>query len=68
MTATASIHTDLITPLGPYLRPGRRGPAFLLESVDRGRPGRHSLSGMQFHPEAVLTPLGPSLIDNFLRR
>lgn len=41
------VHTDLITPLGAYLRLGRRssGPTFLLESVERGRLGRHSLVG-----------------------
>jgi anthranilate synthase component I len=38
--------TDLITPLGAYLRlrAGSRG-AFVLESVERGRLGRHSLVG-----------------------
>ena len=48
MTATADIATDLLTPLGAYLRlrerPGTRG-AFLLESVERGRLGRHSFVG-----------------------
>jgi anthranilate synthase component I len=40
------IATDLITPLGAYLRlrEGSRG-AFLLESVERGRLGRHSFVG-----------------------
>jgi len=45
---TAEIATDLLTPLGAYLRlrgrPGSRG-AFLLESVERGRLGRHSFVG-----------------------
>ena len=45
---TAEIATDLLTPLGAYLRlrgrPGTRG-AFLLESVERGRLGRHSFVG-----------------------
>ena len=45
---TAEIATDLLTPLGAYLRlrgrPGARG-AFLLESVERGRLGRHSFVG-----------------------
>jgi len=42
----AEIPTDLLTPLGAYLRlrEGVRG-AFLLESVDRGRLGRHSFVG-----------------------
>lgn len=47
MTPTpTAIPTDLITPLGAYLRlrgPGRA--SFLLESVDQGRLGRYSLIG-----------------------
>jgi anthranilate synthase component 1 len=40
------IATDLITPLGAYLRLRERGrAAFLLESVERGRLGRHSFVG-----------------------
>ena len=46
MTIATDIHTDLVTPLGAYLRLRARGPAsFLLESVERGRLGRHSLVG-----------------------
>ena len=45
---TQEIATDLLTPLGAYLRlrgrPGARG-SFLLESVERGRLGRHSFVG-----------------------
>ena len=45
---TAEIPTDLLTPLGAYLRlrarPGARG-VFLLESVERGRLGRYSFVG-----------------------
>jgi anthranilate synthase component I len=43
---TAEIATDLLTPLGAYLRlrEGARG-AFLLESVERGRLGRYSFVG-----------------------
>src|SRR5580765_7590557 len=46
MSATAEIPTDLLTPLGAYLRL-REGAAasFLLESVERGRLGRHSFVG-----------------------
>src|SRR3954447_16000992 len=48
MTATADIATDLLTPLGAYLRlrerEGVRG-TFLLESVERGRLGRYSFVG-----------------------
>jgi anthranilate synthase component I len=40
------IATDLITPLGAYLRLRAHGrAAFLLESVERGRLGRHSFVG-----------------------
>ena len=43
---TREIATDLLTPLGAYLRL-REGAcaAFLLESVERGRLGRHSFVG-----------------------
>ena len=48
MTVTSDIATDLLTPLGAYLRlrerAGTRG-AFLLESVERGRLGRYSFVG-----------------------
>jgi anthranilate synthase component 1 len=43
-----AIPTDLITPLGAYLRLRDRadcGAAFLLESVEQGRLGRYSLVG-----------------------
>ena len=43
---TTDISTDLITPLGAYLRLREAGRgAFLLESVDKGRLGRHSFVG-----------------------
>jgi anthranilate synthase component I len=46
MTVATDIQTDLVTPLGAYLRLRARGSAsFLLESVERGRLGRHSLVG-----------------------
>jgi anthranilate synthase component 1 len=42
----AEIATDLLTPLGAYLRVREDAPgAFLLESVERGRLGRHSFVG-----------------------
>jgi anthranilate synthase component 1 len=46
MTVAPEIHADLITPLGAYLRL-RAGEhaGFLLESVEKGRLGRHSLLG-----------------------
>jgi anthranilate synthase component I len=47
MTIATDIHTDLLTPLGAYMR--LRGDssdgAFLLESVEKGRLGRYSLVG-----------------------
>jgi anthranilate synthase component 1 len=46
MTPTATISTDLLTPLGAYLRLRAGGTAsFLLESVERGRLGRNSWMG-----------------------
>ena len=46
MSETATITTDLLTPLGAYLRLRDGAPAaFLLESVERGRLGRHSFVG-----------------------
>jgi anthranilate synthase component 1 len=43
---TSTLDTTLITPLGAYLDLRTRGrAAFLLESVDRGRLGRHSFVG-----------------------
>jgi anthranilate synthase component 1 len=43
---TASVDTDLVTPLGAYLAlRGRDRASFLLESVDQGRLGRYSLVG-----------------------
>jgi anthranilate synthase component 1 len=47
MNATTVISTDLLTPLGAYLRlrgEQARG-TFLLESVEHGRLGRHSFVG-----------------------
>jgi anthranilate synthase component I len=46
MGPTATITTDLLTPLGAYLRLRGMGRAsFLLESVERGRLGRASWMG-----------------------
>ena len=45
---TTEIPTDLLTPLGAYLRLSESratGGAFLLESVERGRLGRYSFVG-----------------------
>ena len=47
MTPIATITTDLLTPLGAYLRLRAMGRAsFLLESVERGRLGRSSWMGV----------------------
>jgi anthranilate synthase component 1 len=43
--AANRIRTDLITPLGAYVRLRSLGPSFLLESVEKGRLGRHSFVG-----------------------
>ena len=46
MRFTTEIPTDLITPLGAYVRlRGAGRAAFLLESVERGRLGRYSFVG-----------------------
>ena len=46
MNALTVISTDLLTPLGAYLRLREGGNAsFLLESVEKGRLGRHSFVG-----------------------
>jgi anthranilate synthase component 1 len=46
MNYTTVIHTDLITPLGAYIRlRGSGEAAFLLESVEWGRLGRYSFVG-----------------------
>ena len=46
MNPTTVIPTDLVTPLGAYLRLREQGQAaFLLESVEHGRLGRHSFVG-----------------------
>jgi len=46
MNATTVVSTDLLTPLGAYLRLRKSGVAsFLLESVEHGRLGRHSFVG-----------------------
>ena len=43
---TPVLDTDLLTPLGAYLKlRGEGRAAFLLESVEQGRLGRHSLVG-----------------------
>ncbi|MFN8188002.1 MAG: anthranilate synthase component I family protein [Gaiellales bacterium] len=44
-TTTTAISTDLITPLGAYLRLRNGEPSFLLESVEQGRLGRYSFLG-----------------------
>jgi anthranilate synthase component I len=46
VTIATHIHSDLITPLGAYLRLREGAKAgFLLESVEKGRLGRYSLVG-----------------------
>jgi len=46
MSSPTAIPTDLITPLGAFIRLRNEGKAaFLLESVEQGRLGRHSFIG-----------------------
>jgi anthranilate synthase component 1 len=46
MNAVTVVSTDLLTPIGAYLRLREGGRAsFLLESVEQGRLGRHSFVG-----------------------
>jgi anthranilate synthase component 1 len=46
MSSPTVIPTDLLTPLGAYIRLRSEGrAAFLLESVEQGRLGRHSFIG-----------------------
>ncbi|HZQ16470.1 MAG TPA: anthranilate synthase component I family protein [Gaiellaceae bacterium] len=46
MDTTATLDTDLLTPLAAYLHLRAHGrAAFLLESVEQGRLGRHSFVG-----------------------
>src|SRR5439155_15712251 len=46
MIVSTVLNTDLLTPLGAYLHLRGEGRAsFLLESVEKGRLGRHSLVG-----------------------
>src|SRR5215218_3521624 len=46
MNALTVVSTDLVTPLGAYLRLREgEGASFLLESVEKGRLGRHSFVG-----------------------
>src|SRR5437660_8029131 len=75
MTVAPDIATDLVTPLGAYLRLRREGrAAFLLESVERGRLGRHSLVGCGSHlcylaeAEAIGEPVVGYLAYDFAAR
>ena len=54
MNPTTVIPTDLVTPLGAYLRLREQGrAAFLLESVEHGRLGRHSFVGLRHGARVV---------------
>src|SRR5262249_44773967 len=51
MNTTTAISTDLVTPLGAYLRLREsESAAFLLESVEQGRLGRYSFVGSGSRP------------------
>ncbi len=65
MNVQTVISTDLISPLGAYLRLRGGGAAsFLLESVERGRLGRHSFvgSGSRFVDFAEAERLGEPVV------
>ncbi len=75
MQMTREIPADLITPLGAYLALRERGaPAFLLESVERGRLGRHSFVGCGTHvvtfdeAESVEAPVVGYLAYDYVAR
>ena len=58
-TANTLLDTDLLTPLGAYLRLRASGGAsFLLESVDQGRLGRYSLVGCGTRSSTCTRPSG----------
>jgi len=72
MNPPATITTDLLTPLGAYLRLREEEAAsFLLESVEQGRLGRHSFlgSGSRLVSFEEAESLGvPMMIGNVVRQ
>src|SRR5256885_16757841 len=62
MNATTVVSTDLLTPLGAYLRLRRNhaeaSGSFLLESVEHGRLGRHSFVGAGSRPVGLAEAQG----------
>ncbi len=58
------VHTyiaDCETPVSAFLKLRDGGPAFLLESVEHGRLGRHSMIGVR--PQAVIRGAGGALVQ-----
>ncbi len=58
------VHTyiaDCETPVSTFLKLRDGGPAFLLESVEHGRLGRHSMIGVR--PQAVIRGEGGTLVQ-----
>jgi anthranilate synthase component 1 len=53
---------DCETPVSAYLKLRDGGPAFLLESVEHGRLGRHSMIGIR--PQAVIRGAGGALVES----
>jgi anthranilate synthase component 1 len=51
---------DCETPVGAFLKLREGGPAFLLESAEQGRLGRHSMIGVR--PQAILRGAGDRLV------
>jgi anthranilate synthase component I len=52
---------DCETPVSAFLKLRDGGPAFLLESVEHGRLGRHSMIGVR--PQAVIRGAGGELVE-----
>jgi hypothetical protein len=52
VTLTHTYIADCETPVSAFLKLRDGGPAFLLESVEHGRLGRHSMIGVR--PQAVI--------------
>lgn len=62
-----SLPADLLTPVGAYMALSRKGPAFLLESVERGETlGRYSFLGTS--PRGILSCRGGRSVYRDLAR
>lgn len=57
-------HSYVVSDLPPELEVVSRTVDGAIMGI---RHRRYPIEGVQFHPESVLTPLGPRILDNFLR-